>query len=350
MRRFLLAVHRDGGELVARVAASIDWEPAREWVRFLAVRRGWLRPGEEAGRVVIAPRWHGEIGRPYAAAFRLRLTLPGRPALTVELPASYLRDPAVAAVAALREAGQLSAGDGYSVFAVVAEGERELPMASSFAVETASPEVPLLPGSQAALAERATPADEPAAEGDDVRCLIAEEVLAEAAKLAAAAAPHETGGALLGHLRRDQGSDELYLEVTAQLPATRAVADTARLTFTAEAWTEVSAALERRMGGEILLGWWHSHPLADWYRGEGEEGGHRTAVTALAAAGFLSAQDRALHRVVFPRAWSVALLVTLTDGGPRLRLFGWRRGQVEPRGFDRLRPAGARAQEASHVA
>ena len=79
-----------------------------------------------------------------------------------------------------------------------------------------------------------------------------------------------------------------------------------------------------------MLGWWHSHPVREWCKDCTRE---RQQTCAL-AAGFLSAHDRALHRHVFPRAYSLALVVNdVACGGPTFSLFGWRDGLLEPRGF-----------------
>ena len=60
--------------------------------------------------------------------------------------------------------------------------------------------------------------------------------------------------------------------------------------------------------------------------------------------GFLSADDRALHRAVFPRAYSLALVVTDAGrGDPTFALFGWREGVLERRGFGAVPCDGDRA-------
>ena len=52
------------------------------------------------------------------------------------------------------------------------------------------------------------------------------------------------------------------------------------------------------------------------------------------ASGFFSAQDRALHRAVFPRAYAVALVVNqIAEQEQTFSLFGWRQGLIQARGF-----------------
>jgi len=56
---------------------------------------------------------------------------------------------------------------------------------------------------------------------------------------------------------------------------------------------------------------------------------------------FFSSQDEALHRTVFPKAFSLALVVSeIAEDDRRIALFGWRRGRVEQRGFH-IKPASA---------
>ena len=55
------------------------------------------------------------------------------------------------------------------------------------------------------------------------------------------------------------------------------------------------------------------------------------------AGDFLSEPDRVLHRTVFPRGYSVALVVNLiTAAEHTYSLFGWREGLLQTRGFHRL--------------
>jgi hypothetical protein len=86
----------------------------------------------------------------------------------------------------------------------------------------------------------------------------------------------------------------------------------------------------------MVLGWFHSHPQLAWCREKkcSPEAQRRCA----AAVGFLSAEDVALHRTMFPRAFTVALVMTHSINGIRPRLFGWRAGSLEPRGYRVLAP------------
>ena len=48
---------------------------------------------------------------------------------------------------------------------------------------------------------------------------------------------------------------------------------------------------------------------------------------------FLSQDDVLLHRTIFPKAYSIALLANHADAGLGFGLFGWRGGIVQNRGF-----------------
>jgi len=116
-----------------------------------------------------------------------------------------------------------------------------------------------------------------------------------------------------------------------------------KLTFTSDTWTDVRAAVALRNAGELLVGWWHSHPAHAWCKACPLE---RQRVCQL-STGFLSTEDRALHRAMFVAAFTQALVVTQSAAGLETKLFGWRRGALQPRGFRLLDshtgPAMARA-------
>jgi hypothetical protein len=168
---------------------------------------------------------------------------------------------------------------------------------------------------------------------DDVTVpiVIPRRILDETRELAARAGDNETGGILIGHLRRDTTLPELFVEITAQVPATHAPADVNRLTFTPETWTAAQAAVDLRGGQEAFLGWWHYHVIKEVCRNCPDE----KKLACPWAHGFLSEDDRLLHRTVFPRAYSCALVVSdIADGHDvAFALFGWRHGLLEARGF-----------------
>lgn len=96
----------------------------------------------------------------------------------------------------------------------------------------------------------------------------------------------EVGGLLAGQSCRDEQG--LWLDVQAALPATSATGSRISLTFTQEAWNEMLGALESRLPGGEVLGWYHTHP------GLGI---------------FLSAQDLFIQRSFFTAPHHVALVI-----------------------------------------
>src|SRR5437016_5744148 len=68
---------------------------------------------------------------------------------------------------------------------------------------------------------------------------VPQHVLDEAVDLTRKAIQVETGGILIGHLHWDPRVPEVFAVVTAQIPATNAIAELTKLTFTPETWTAV---------------------------------------------------------------------------------------------------------------
>jgi hypothetical protein len=92
----------------------------------------------------------------------------------------------------------------------------------------------------------------------------------------------------------------------------------------------VQAAIDLRRAGEMMLGWWHSHPSFAFCNAECPA--ERRRVCALQKP-FLSNDDLVLHRTIFPKAYHIALLANNADAGLEFTLFGWSSGTVRARGF-----------------
>jgi hypothetical protein len=333
--RWVGLFYRDDGATVAEEPLAVDWEPAREWARWSAVRAG---AGSEAflpAAETLVPLWHAELGEPYLGGVRVELELGDGGRSASEIASAYFAESLRAATARLVERGTLAEGETcrYLVAAYPAAAAEEA-KAAPFALAERAPSLALVPAELAARERASLPAT-PEADGD-VPVFLPAETLAEADELALDAGARETGGVLLGNLARDAASDAVFVEVTAQIPARAARGELTRLTFDPATWTDVRAALELRRRGEIMLGWWHSHPVREWCKACAPE---RRAGCRL-ASGFFSAHDRALHRTVFPRAYSLGLVVNVVDGErPTHSLFGWRGGVIAERGFRRLAAA-----------
>jgi hypothetical protein len=155
--------------------------------------------------------------------------------------------------------------------------------------------------------------------------------LIEVTSLTREAGEIETGGFLIGHLHHDAAAPDVFVEVSAQVPATETVGEQCRLKFTSESWTAARNAILLRQRGEILIGWWHSHPVRHW---DCRNCPPEKQKACTLPQGFLSEHDRSLHRTVFSRAWCIAMVVSdVSYSDPTVCVFGWNRGSLEPRDY-----------------
>jgi proteasome lid subunit RPN8/RPN11 len=327
--RYALMLYREGKASLGQVAMTVDWEPAREWAEFRALRQG-ASQAFETGRVsVLQPLWHANLGQPYMKGFRVSVRSQEAEEVSTDFTTSYFKQLAKQASALLIEKGSLKKGERFKYLVAAfpqqkARGEPKL----KFTMEEVVPHLPLM---DASLAERVRESIfQGGGDDDDMPLFVPQRVLEEAKALSKAAGAKETGGILIGHLGRDASLPEVFAEVTAQIPARHTEASLTSLTFTSETWTDVRAALDLRRKGEIMLGWWHSHPVREWCKDCSTE----SQKVCKMAVDFFSAHDHALHRTIFPRAYSVALVVNdLAGVAATFSMFGWRRGLLEARGF-----------------
>ena len=96
----------------------------------------------------------------------------------------------------------------------------------------------------------------------------------------------EVGGVLLGGFyRTDNGS---FVEITDFIEATSAKGTDVSLTFTHEAWEQITAEQSHRGSDLQIVGWYHSHP---------------------ALGVFMSKEDEFIHSNFFSEPWQVAIVV-----------------------------------------
>lgn len=329
--RYALMFYRDGQAPLGQASIEVDWEPVREWAEFLAVRRGLLSGREAGSTYAVRPVWHATLGEPYVKGFSVDLERDGACVVSNDFGTAYFRKFAKHASAALVGRGVLKKGERFkyvaAAFPLTQEPRKPTPF--RFTAEEVAPQLSLKETSLAGFAADSTLTGDSGA--DDMPLFIPRRVLEEAAALSKGAGAKETGGILIGHLHRDADVPEVFAEVTAQIPARHTEADLTKLTFTSETWTDVRGALSLRRRDEIMLGWWHSHPLREWCKDCSAESRSSCAM----AKDFFSEHDHALHRTIFPRAYSVALVVNDVGGGDAtFSMFGWRRGLLEARGFN----------------
>jgi hypothetical protein len=329
----------EGGVLFGE-ALDPDWEPAREGARLSGLRTLGVWH-DEAAESSVEPVWH-ESGPPMVRALRVTTRACDREWSTDFTATEYFADTAREVVRASLDEGRL------------APDERVRYGVAAYPVEPAMRGAPLS-GAPDARSDRFAAVHRPQplavrdrafsdlaagslACGDhdplDFEVVFPESVVTDICARTKAAGGRETGGILIGHICRDDARGDVGLEITAHIPARHTVGEADKLTFTSETWTDVRNAVALRKADELMLGWWHSHPAFTWCAKCPIE---RQRVCQL-ASGFLSADDKALHRSIFPTAFTQALVITNSAAGLDTRLFGWRNGVLKARGY-RIRQA-----------
>ncbi len=172
----------------------------------------------------------------------------------------------------------------------------------------------------------------------DLPVLVDRVVVEDVVDEARAAPDREIAGFLFGHLHRDSESREVFLVVTGLASA----ADTVQsggtsVTYTPESFTRARDMLRLRAANEFICGWYHSHPFLLC-----AECPLPTPPECLAKVLSYSDDDLHLMETTFEQPYMVGLLATIdprietTLGHLPIKLFGWRDGEVQPRGFDVL--------------
>ncbi len=310
-----------------------DFVMAAEWSHFQGVRAGVLDSAHH-GPGEVEPVFDEAAGPPYVEGIQVRFDSTGPTYRPPVIPWSYFHQSVEAAGTGLVEQGKLRSGDSfkYRLCAFPVHDARQSPAPAPLPiVDDVAVPLPLESVPMAARLTRARSMGQSAWNAADYPVFVNGTVLDEVGEIARAAGERETGGILVGHLRRDTDSVETYAEITAQITAERARSGLASLTFTPETWTAVRDALALRRRNEIWLGWWHFHP--HWCR-RCPEVRRRQCVLSRP---FFSRDDCELHRAVFDTAFSVALLLSdIGEASLRYDWFGWRHGSIAVRGCYRL--------------
>ncbi len=336
--QYALEIRRADQTTLGPYRLTVDWVPAWEWLTL----RAWDSTPESAARSLsgakIEPRWDSTHGEPYVDGVRVSSLGGVEGPCSGELTADYFRPSVKVASRLLLEQKRLQAGETFTSRIVAFPARRESTIRSGLRLEIDEVHVPVSI-SRSRLADFrhwAKPLGENA--DGDLPVFVPQPVLREAAALTRAAESNESGGMLLGRVHHDVEGGGLFLVVTALIIARHAVSGSTRFTFTADTWAAATAALELRRSRELMVGWFHSHPARYWCQVECTAEARRRCPLN---ESFFSPEDCALHRTVFPKAFSIALLITNTFAGLRYALFGWRRGLLEQRGFHVLNPTDA---------
>jgi hypothetical protein len=329
-------------ECVGKLILKPDFAPALEWARFEVIRRDPSRPLVlDVDAETISPAWHDQLGSPYLAAFNAVVPVAGSSDVAFEIPLSYCEHLVQAGAQKLVQKGSLDAGDVYQYLVCAYERQDSTDAADRGAGSPArfsvQPICRAMEADEQPMSRYLDAASEQGPNDDDpMKVFVPRRVLDETSSLLEEAGDVETGGVLIGHLRRDSPGRDVFLEVTAQIPARHAEHECTRLTFTPETWSDVDAAVALRGRNEIYVGWWHTHPTDHWCGSCASEQQEKCRSEGRRPGDFFSAHDAKLHRTVFPRAYGIALVVTApceSEEGSPWRLYGWRQGMLSARGF-----------------
>ncbi len=331
--RFSLELERQDGTPLGQFGVTMDWGPARGAAVLAALRRGNRAAALPGGIASIEPEWDPVLGEPYVGGLRVCL---GDAAVVV--PKTYFRTMARHLSQPLVEKQVLAEGEvfHYRVLAYPGQTATIKHVALALTVE----EIATPPPIQAARIPKAGLSLFGNQHADDVLVVVPQALLDEAAAMTRRAEANEIGGILIGHLCEDSERQDLFVQVTALIPARHALSESTKLTFTADTWAAVDAALKLRGSSELMVGWFHSHPAKYWCSTKCSlEERHKCPLSR----SFFSSEDCSLHRTVFPMGYCVALLVTNTEEGLRYAMFGWRDAILVQRGFHILDATGPSA-------
>jgi hypothetical protein len=336
--RYTISLCRENGSTLAQVPVDIDWEPAVEWGRLCGVRYGRLSPEGRGLGTTVEPIWHPKAGEPYLKGFGIDVTENGGDMKT-ELPVSYCIGQVRQIAKHLVEKEILAKDENFLYFVLAHESTHasRANSSTSFAVESVVPSIPLSASTLKPFYQNARITG-PDLDDDDIPVFIPRTVLREISQLTKQAGSQETGGVLIGYIHQDQDVPELFLEVTDQIVADHTESTSTKLMFTAQTWSAIQTCLNLRNRKEIILGWWHCHNFMKDVCKDCKKASDQSCKTS---ALFMSSDDCALHRLCFPRAYSLSLVVA--DGpctGLTWALFGWKRGTIYHRGFHVSDPTG----------
>ncbi len=328
--RFAVALFRKDGSYLGSVPAQIDWQPVLEWARFHFQRLGELPLDDGKGSASVLPLWEHTVGEPYCRGYRVEIERERQRPVNAEFPTTHFAAIASAAASVYVERQLLREGESYTYVLVAHLAPEERPEPGGLAVTNASPRLPVRDAPLGSLQDRSKPAG--VIDYADMPVFVSSQVLREMAGETAAKRGIETGGILIGNLLRDRLAGEIFAEVTAQIPAEHTSGTQVKLSFTAQTWAAAEAALRLRGRGEIYLGYWHSHPVRSWC--QARECSLEKQKTCRLAKDFFSADDEAVMRAAFPRAYNIAIVANDTAFTDlTFSMFGNREGLLQPRGY-----------------
>jgi len=330
--RFELLLLTADGDTIGQLPMDPNWEPALECVRLEAERKGYPPRAGRPRHARVEPVPDAKSGPPRCRGFEAVLDCGRGREVRAFFPFTYFKEEARRGAAHYVEQRKLKAGDTflYRLLALPGTPRAPRPKGTIIAEEIDDP-YPVEPGSLEALEARSVSFGTHR-EGQ-LPVFIPERVLDQAAALTRAAGRLETGGILIGRLLRDKDRRDLGVDVTALIPARHAEAERMQIAFTADTFEYVRHAIDVRGRGEIMLGSMHSHPFLC-----NPDCPPESRRVCPLQSDFFSSQDVQMHTTLFPKAYTIALVATISDEGLRHALFAWDEGVIRQRGFFILDP------------
>jgi len=319
----------ENGTELGTVAVKRDWEPLYEFTRLHFLRRGELALDGDGGASVL-PVWDGSVGEPYCRGYRMEIAQPGRRPVALEFPNRHFRDFARTVASAFVEERRLAEGERFTYLVVAQQAPLEPRDDGGLQIKSIASRTLIREGSLDGFLARATTHD--AIDQGNLPVFVAAEVLEQARSQTRCQEGTETGGILIGSLWHDARSCEIFAEITAQIPAEHTAGTAVKLTFTPQTWAAADAALRLRGRGETYLGYWHSHPVRAWCKAKNCT--LESQRVCRLARDFFSADDEAVMRAAFPRAWCVGIVANDTAfADVTFSMFGNLEGTMQARGF-----------------
>ena len=176
----------------------------------------------------------------------------------------------------------------------------------------------------------------------DLPVLIEHGVLEESVFEARDNEQREIAGFLLGHVHHDERNKEAFVAVTGLASSAGTTeADETSVTYTPASFAHVREMIKLRNRGEVVVGWYHSHPFKLC-----AECPLPTPPECIAKILFYSSDDFHLMETTFEQPYMVGLLAAVESrleaavGHLPVKLYGWREGQIKERGFEVFRAEG----------
>lgn len=320
----------NGGGSLGRYLLNLDLDPVIEWGRFIGLRR-WLDPTLAAeASIRVHPHWEAQAGEHRVKALRVTARADRVAPVSADIPIGYFQRSVRRLAASLVSQGRLAARELFdcSILAFPTSGAAAVAPSDQFAIEVVPTPMTLTPGSLSEEREKSVPFG--SVDCDLIPVFVPQEILQELLRMTEEANTLETGALLLGRTYLDSRQKELFVKITAQIPAHHVLSESTRITLTAETWAAAAAALELRRSDERLISWFHSHPARYWCHREcSPEARQRCPL----GEPFFSIMDCDVHRVGFLDPTCVALLATNTFSGIKLTMYGWDQAMICQRGF-----------------